>query len=272
MHEGEDPSPAQTLRVENQELPDTLFGVLPKSVMWRFMKPFSNDLGMKLINSAKYKQGSTLGDKKTEHQSHAGFAFLLDYVPNWKWVYKPGGLIQYQSFVPRAAAAETFRAILNLTQRRGLPSYLGVTKRHRPDQFLFSHAVDGFSMALDFPVPRQVAALDQMAHELDQIVLEAGGRFYFAKDSTLTPYAAARYLGEATLARFHALKTRCDPQDVLQTELYRRVLAPAVALAATSAAAAGTALTLPERAPELAPAGAGAAMVATPGNGNGRHA
>src|SRR5260370_18538761 len=133
-----------------------------------------------------------------------------------------------------------------------MPSYLGVTKRHRPDQFLFTHAVDGFSMALDFPVPSRVDRLDQMAHDLDRLVLEAGGRFYFAKDSTLTPYAAARYLGEAALARFQALKTRCDPQNVLQTELYRRVLAPAAAMAAT-----GELMTLPQ--PELERAGAAAA-------------
>src|SRR6185295_4960589 len=102
------------------------------------------------------------------------------------------------------------------------------------------HAVDGFSMAMDFAVPRRAAALQQMTHELDRMVLEAGGRFYFAKDSSLTPHAAARYLGEATLARFKALKARCDPHEILQTELYRRVLRPAArgeALAVEQAAA-----------------------------------
>ena len=65
------------------------------------------------------------------------------------------GLIQYQSFVPYDTAEETFREILRVTQKRRLPSYLGVMKRHKPDNFLFSHAVDGFSMALDFKVRRQ---------------------------------------------------------------------------------------------------------------------
>ena len=89
--------------------------------------------------------------------------------------------------------------------------------------------MDGYSLAMDFPVPgnaRGVQRLAELAQELDRLVLDAGGRFYFAKDSTLSPYTAVRFLGEDTLARFHALKARCDPHGLLQTELYRRVLAP----------------------------------------------
>jgi hypothetical protein len=33
-------------------------------------------------------------------------------------------------------------------------------------------------------------------------------------------------LGEETLARFHALKARCDPDGLLETQLYRRLLLP----------------------------------------------
>lgn len=255
---------ARSLSREHQSLPDTLFGIVPKSIMWRFMPLGRNRLVWPLVNTGKYLS-ARLANHHHYRQPLVAFHFLLDYIPNWELAYGSRGLIQYQSFVPRAAAASTFRAILDLTQRRGMPSYLGVTKRHRPDRFLFSHAVDGFSMALDFAVPRRVEALAQMAHDLDRLVLEAGGRFYFAKDSTLTPYVAARYLGPETLARFRALKTRCDPNDVLQTELYRRVLAPAAAMAA-----AGERLALPEREQEPLPVGAAAARMA--GNGNGHRA
>jgi len=66
--------------------------------------------------------------------------------------------------------------------------------------------------------------LQALANDLNQIVLDAGGRFYFAKDSTLTPEVTARYLGEDTLRRLRALKRRCDPHSLLQTDLYRRLL------------------------------------------------
>ncbi|MCS6776934.1 MAG: hypothetical protein NZ557_10370, partial [Chthonomonadaceae bacterium] len=56
--------------------------------------------------------------------------------------------------------------------------------------------------------------------------LEAGGRFYFAKDSTLDPQSAAAFLGPETLKRFCALKRACDPEHLLQTDLSRRLFGP----------------------------------------------
>lgn len=104
-----------------------------------------------------------------------------------------------------------------------MPPYLGVLKRHRPDNFLFSHAVDGFSLALDFKVPRRRREkLVRLATDLNQIVLDGNGRFYFAKDSTLTPEVVQAYLGEETVKKFRSLKNKVDPQHLLQTDLYRR--------------------------------------------------
>ncbi len=62
-----------------------------------------------------------------------------------------------------------------------------------------------------------------LARELDEIVLRAGGRFYFAKDSTLRPEVATAYLGEERIAQFRTIKHRCDPDGLLETELWRRV-------------------------------------------------
>ena len=223
---GEDRNPTQSLRVENQELPDSLFGIVPKSVMWRFMKPFVNDAGMQAINFAKSLSASTLSHGQIHPQSHAGFAFLLDYVPNWKHAYKPGGLIQYQSFVPKEQAKEVFSDQLKLAQVYGIVPYLGVFKRHRPDDFLMTHAVDGYSLALDFAVtPSKQGGLLSLAAEMDRLVIEAGGRFYFAKDSALHRFSVVDALGEDRVSRFFALKRECDPENLLQTNLYRRLFA-----------------------------------------------
>ncbi len=221
---GEDNAPAQTLRVEAQELPDAILGLFPKSALWRLMKPFTNDVGVRAVNALKYHASRIKGDREWHTQSHAGFAFLLDYVPGWKKAYGPGGLIQYQSFVPKENAQATFRALLERCQKRGLVSYLGVFKRHRPDDFLMTHAVDGYSLALDFKVTAgNRERLWALAAEMDEIVLEAGGRFYFAKDSTLHPARLARLRDEERVQKFLALKRACDPGNLLQTDLYRRL-------------------------------------------------
>ncbi len=146
---------SSTLRPEFQDLPDTIMGFLPKSVVWRILKLFCRRKGMHLLNWAKHTAGAILGDHKEHGQSLVGFSFLLDYVPNWRNAYLPGGFIQYQSFVPKEHAQEVFARQVALQQEAKLESFLGVMKRHKPDNFLLSHAVDGYSLALDFKVTKR---------------------------------------------------------------------------------------------------------------------
>jgi FAD/FMN-containing dehydrogenase len=223
LHEGEDPAAARTLLLENQVLPPRIFGVFPKSMLHYFMRPFMTNLGTSLVNAGKYVASLP---PHTFRQPHAAFHFLLDYVPNWELAYGRGGLIQYQSFLPKGTADAAWTEMLALSHRRGLPSYLGVTKRHRPDRFLLSHAVDGFSLAFDFKITAgNRAALGSMLQDFDQIVTAAGGRFYFAKNSETRAQTAARFLGPTAIAAFRRLKRRCDPNGLLESNLYRRLFA-----------------------------------------------
>ncbi len=223
----EDPAPAQTLRADTQDLPDTLFGVLPKAVMWRLLKPFTNRPGMRAVNLAKYLAGATVGHDVRYRQSLAEFSFLLDYVPHWKRIYEPGGLIQHQSFVPAGAAEEVFRRQLESCRRRGRPSFLAVLKRHRPDPFLLSHGVDGYSLALDLPVPVHRpgrADLWELVREIAEPVVDAGGRFYPAKDAALPAELYRATFPDGELDRFLGLKARLDPDRRLRSALADRLL------------------------------------------------
>ncbi|CAN5498602.1 FAD-binding oxidoreductase [soil metagenome] len=220
-------SSAAGLRPEAQDLPDTIMGFWPKSTVWRVLKLFNNRFGMNFVNSARHNAASALANGKMHWQSLVGFSFLLDYVPNWRNAYLPGGFIQYQSFVPREKAHEVFAAQLSLQQKAGLVSFLGVLKRHRADNrpFLFSHAVDGYSLALDFKVTtRNWAKLQSLCHDMNEVVVAAGGRFYFAKDSTLRPKDIQASLGTETLDRFRQLKQELDPANLLTSGLAQRLL------------------------------------------------
>jgi FAD/FMN-containing dehydrogenase len=221
LKEGEDPNAQETLQLTYQHLPDRLFGVMPKSLLHYFMSPFVNNLGAWGINTAKFIASLR---KHTFRQSHAAFHFLLDYVPDWERSFGRDGLIQYQSFLPKEAAEGAWREMIELSLRRGIPSYLGVTKRHRPDKFLLTHALDGFSLAMDFKVTdRNRAKLSAMLQEFDRIVLDAGGRFYFAKNSETSTESTRKFLGDETIVKFKKLKKRCDPNGLLESDLYRRV-------------------------------------------------
>lgn len=221
LHEGEDPNPQETMKLKNQILPPMIFGVFPKSILYQFMKPFANNLGWRMVNIAKYIASLP---KHTFRQPHAAFHFLLDYVPNWELSYGRGGLIQYQSFLPKETAEAAWTEVIKLSQKRGMPSYLGVTKRHRPDKFLLTHAVDGFSLAMDFKVTNSTRAkMAAMLQEFDKIILAHGGRFYFAKNSETTAETALAFYGEETVKKFKKLKKRCDPDGLLESDLYRRI-------------------------------------------------
>jgi FAD/FMN-containing dehydrogenase len=186
------------------------------------MSPFVSRKGMRFTNAMKYRAARRESGKKTL-QRFAEFNFLLDSVPGWKLAYRPGALIQYQLFVPKLSAREVFDDVTAYARDRGHPPYLAVMKRHRPDRFLLSHSVDGFSLALDFPVTeRNREDLWSLTGELDRKVLAAGGRFYFAKDSTMTSGTAETYLGES-LEKFLEIKRKLDPRGVFQTRLSRRI-------------------------------------------------
>ncbi len=225
LAEGEDPAPAQSLQAEAQDLPDTLLGFVPKSILWRFLKPFTNRPGMRTINAVKYRLGSTVGEEAHYLQTLAEFSFLLDYVPGWERIYLPGGLIQFQSFVPVAEAERVFAAQLEMSRKAGLPSYLAVLKRHRPDPFLLTHGLDGFSLALDFPVTAgNRERLWALVRRMAEPVVEAGGRFYPAKDAALPGELFRATFRNGELERFRALKERCDPEGILRSALAERLL------------------------------------------------
>lgn len=227
LREGEDPEPEKTLTVAHQTLPPSILGV-PKSEVWRVLRLMTNNPGVRFVNAVKYLMGRLEGMKGPYKQSQAGFSFLLDYVPNWKWMYgrRPGrdAMIQYQVFLPEETAHDTYCEILERCQARGFVTYLGVFKRHRPDPFWMTHALDGWSLAMDFRVTPAIRnALFDHLYELADLVVARGGRFYFAKDSLVRPEDARRFFPEEKRTAFLDLKRELDPDRLLQTNLARRV-------------------------------------------------
>lgn len=221
LKQDEDPEARRSLAVAEQELPGNMLGV-PKSLLWILMKPFTNDLGMRLVNQAKYALPEPVEVDGSYVQTHAGFAFLLDYVPDWRLAYGDAGFVQVQLFVPCANACDVFAQALRLCQRRGVVSYLGVFKRHRPDDYLLSHGLDGWSLALDFKVPRDAQRLWDTAADLTRLVRDAGGTFYPAKDQVVDAGSFARSLGDR-LVRFQQIKREVDPEGLFANDQAKRL-------------------------------------------------
>ena len=188
-----------------QALPSRIAGVLPRSFAPHLLKPWANDPGMRLLNQGRYLAGRMRNGSRYL-QSHSAFHFLLDYVPGWKRIYAPWGLLQFQLFVPQVAAEAAFRAAFEAQARHGETSWLAVIKRHPAPRRPHDYWRDGFSMAMDFAVrPLRMPALRRLLADLEFIRREFGGGVYAAKDGgghgVLPPGAAPDSAWSSNLTR-----------------------------------------------------------------------
>lgn len=205
-----------------QDLPPKIAGLLPRAELWRAMKPVFSDPGMRLANAAQFHKGALATGAHLV--PHAQFHFLHDYLPNWQRAWLPGGLRQFQAFVPAHAASAVFADLLRRSQHARLHPYLSVFKQHRADAFLLSYQVDGFSLSLDYHVTaRNAVRLDRLLAEMQAEVAACGGRLYLAKDDALDAATYAHMVGPERVARFLALKRQLDPAGVFSSDLFRRV-------------------------------------------------
>ena len=136
-----------------------------------------NNLSMKIFNTLLFMKHPNGVVKSIE--SINSFFFPLDSINNWNRIYGSRGFTQYQFVLPKDKSREGLAKILQRITESGMLSFLGVLKLYKQQNGSLPFAVDGFSLALDFPIQN---GLFEFLDELDQIVLEYGGRLYLTKD------------------------------------------------------------------------------------------
>jgi decaprenylphospho-beta-D-ribofuranose 2-oxidase len=154
-----------------------------------------------------------------EIQGIGAFFHPLDLVGGWNRLYGRRGMVQYQFVVP-FGEEDTMRTVVERLSASGAASFLAVLKRFgaaNPAPLSFPQA--GWTLALDLPGSSR--GLGDLLHGLDRLVLDAGGRHYFAKDSHTTPDAIRR--GYPRLDEWKAVRDEVDPHGVWQSDLGRRL-------------------------------------------------
>jgi FAD/FMN-containing dehydrogenase len=115
------------------------------------------------------------------------FFFPLDGMADWTRLYGSQGLVQYQCVVPDDSSGGAIRAVLDRVNRSSETPTLAVLKRFGSVQSpgLLSFPRPGVTLAVDFGFrgPRTLRLLE----ELDQLVRDAGGAVYPAKDARMSP-------------------------------------------------------------------------------------
>jgi len=157
--------------------------------------------------------------RRDEAQSISSFFHPLDGVRDWNRLYGRMGFVQYQFAVPDTAGETVVDAIKALSTSK-VPSFLAVLKRFgagTPGPLSFP--MPGWTLALDLPVGP--SALPGVLDQLDELVTNAGGRVYLAKDARLDPaHFRAMY---PRYQEFLDIKHRVDPDDIISSDLARRL-------------------------------------------------
>ncbi|EAZ82410.1 FAD-binding oxidoreductase [Algoriphagus machipongonensis] len=156
----------------------------------QFKIPFSfpsftlNSLTISIFNFLYYSKQQKKEVNNIIHYNP--YFYPLDILSNWNLIYGKKGFVQYQFAIPFENGREGMKKILNKISESRTGSFLAVLKTFgEADEVSssLSFPMKGYTLALDFKVNAKVLNL---LEELDQIVLQYGGKLYLAKDSRMS--------------------------------------------------------------------------------------
>jgi FAD/FMN-containing dehydrogenase len=139
-----------------------------------------NTLTVKAFNFLYYYK--QLDELVKSIEDYDTFFYPLDFVSNWNRIYGKRGFTQYQFILPKEDSRTGLRKILQKIAGSGMGSFLAVLKLYGNQDGYLPFAMEGYSLALDFPIKND---LFEFLDELDEIVLEHGGRLYLTKDARM---------------------------------------------------------------------------------------
>jgi FAD/FMN-containing dehydrogenase len=190
----------------------------PKQLPLPITPPFSmiNALTLRAFNSFYFHRQVRSSSDGISH--YEPFFYPLDRIANWNRLYGPRGFLQYQCVVPPEPAPELIAELLRLIAMSGTGSFLAVLKQFgsRPSLGMLSFPRPGTTLALDFPIDGKGNAFDLLAR-LDEVVVDAGGAVYPAKDARMSGIHFRRYF-----PAWEKFQSYIDPH--FSSSFWRRVM------------------------------------------------
>ncbi len=174
-----------------------------------------NPLSIKIFNSLYFHKERSPRTTRLVH--YDSYFYPLDSVADWNRLYGKAGLFQFQCVLPLEPQNKPLRELLKLVVESKRGSFLAVLKefgaQESPGMLSFPRA--GMTLALDFKNEgeRTLTLLKRM----DQMVFEAGGAVYSAKDACMDPKHFPKYYPK--LAEFKRYK-----DERFSSSLWRRLV------------------------------------------------
>lgn len=158
----------------------------PVRLRMPFTPPFSlvNGASLRTFNALYFRRAPKAVRRASRH--YLPWLFPLDHIREWNRMYGPRGFLQYQCVLPPATAEDGVRELLERIATSGMGSFLAVLKQfgETPSRGLLSFPRPGTTLALDFA--NQGQRTFELLDRLDDVVAEAGGAVYPAKDARMS--------------------------------------------------------------------------------------
>lgn len=142
---------------------------------------FLNSISLRIFNLLYYWLGKRKSGLKLV--SWDSYFYPLDTILNWNRIYGRQGFSQFQCVFPLEKSEAGLKELLAFISQSKSGSFLAVLKRFGKQESPFSFPMEGYTLALDFPVSKKNT---EILKRLDEITLSYGGRFYLAKDSRMS--------------------------------------------------------------------------------------
>ncbi|MDW7696041.1 FAD-binding oxidoreductase (plasmid) [Flammeovirgaceae bacterium SG7u.111] len=178
-----------------------------------------NQLSIKAFNFLYYhKNTKPLIENMIPYEP---FFYPLDAISDWNRMYGKKGFVQYQFVLPLETSHKGLIDILTRIGKKGMGSFLAVLKLFGKQDSLISFPMEGFTLALDFPIKK---GLFEFLDELDKVVLDYGGRLYLTKDARMNPEVF--WESYPNIDRFVEIVNRYNPGHKFSSMQSKRLIEP----------------------------------------------
>jgi len=150
-----------------------------------------NPLSLRAFNALYYHRQRQQVSRTIAH--YEPYFYPLDSIGEWNRIYGPRGFLQYQCVIPPAVAETVTTALVKAISASGKGSFLAVLKQfgELPSLGMLSFPRPGTTLALDFP--NEGERTHSLLDRLDDMVAEAGGAVYPAKDARMPGHRFRQY-------------------------------------------------------------------------------
>jgi decaprenylphospho-beta-D-ribofuranose 2-oxidase len=185
---------------------------VPVEPRWSLVNRWS----VQAFNEAWWRKTPAQGD---DIQHLSSFFHPLDGVANWGRLYGKAGFLQYQFVVPDNAVSTLERIVADIIAR-GIGTPMVVLKKFGGgNDAHLSFPIPGWTLAVD--IPSGEPGLSSVLRGYDDLVCQAGGRVYLAKDAEMH-HTTFREMYPA-VSQWETIQAGLDPHGRFNSDQARRL-------------------------------------------------